>query len=48
MFHPSSDLVTAGLKVMGYGLAGVFTVLILFYVCTKTMVFVANKIQERK
>jgi hypothetical protein len=44
MFHPTSELVFAGLKVMGYGLIGVFTVLILFYLATKLMVFVFSKL----
>lgn len=37
MFQPDLDLVMAGLQVMAYGLAGVFTALILFYLVTKAM-----------
>jgi Na+-transporting methylmalonyl-CoA/oxaloacetate decarboxylase gamma subunit len=48
MFNPSSELVSAGLQVMVYGLVGVFTVLILFYVVTKTMVSVFTKLDVRK
>jgi len=48
MFHPTSDLVVAGLQVMLYGLIGVFTVLILFYFVTKLMVSVFSRIEIRK
>jgi len=48
MFNPSGELVGAGLQVMAYGLFGVFTVLILFYVVTKAMVNVFSKIEARR
>lgn len=48
MFNPDPAMISAGLKVMGLGLAGVFTVLILFYLCTKGMVAVFTKLEERK
>lgn len=48
MFHPTSDLIIAGLQVMAYGLVGVFTVLILFYLVTKLMVSVFSKVEGRK
>ena len=48
MFNPDPAMIAAGLKVMGLGLAGVFTVLILFYLCTKLMVAVFKKLEERK
>lgn len=48
MFNPSSELVSAGLQVMAYGLIGVFTVLILFYLVTKAMVSIFTKIDVRK
>jgi Na+-transporting methylmalonyl-CoA/oxaloacetate decarboxylase gamma subunit len=48
MFNPSSELVSAGLQVMAYGLVGVFTVLILFYLVTKGMVYVFTKIDMRR
>jgi len=35
-----------GLEVMAYGLAGVFSVLILFYLVTKLMVYISNKIKK--
>ncbi|MDF2523204.1 MAG: hypothetical protein K0R31_845 [Clostridiales bacterium] len=37
---------SAGLQVMGYGLVGVFTVLILFYLMTKAMVAFSRKISK--
>jgi Na+-transporting methylmalonyl-CoA/oxaloacetate decarboxylase gamma subunit len=37
-----------GLEVTLYGLGGVFAVLILFYVITKTMVAIANKYTKNK
>lgn len=48
MFNPTGELVGAGLQVMAYGLIGVFTVLILFYVVTKVMVNVFTKIEARR
>lgn len=48
MFNPSGELLGAGLQVMAYGLIGVFTVLILFYVVTKVMVKVFTKIETRR
>jgi hypothetical protein len=48
MFHPDPDLVAAGLQVMAYGLAGVFTALILFYAATKAMLKIAWKLQSQK
>lgn len=36
-------LMSAGLKVMGIGLGGVFAVLILFYVATKIMLVISRK-----
>lgn len=48
MFNPSGELVGAGLQVMAYGLVGVFTVLILFYVVTKVMVNVFIKLDTRR
>jgi Na+-transporting methylmalonyl-CoA/oxaloacetate decarboxylase gamma subunit len=32
-----------GLTISGIGLAGVFTVLIIFYLCTKLLMYIANK-----
>lgn len=37
-----------GLQVSAIGLAGVFTVLILFFIVTKIMVNVANRMQKDK
>jgi hypothetical protein len=37
-----------GLEVALYGLIGVFSVLILFYVVTKLMVYTANKFAQKK
>lgn len=48
MFNPASELFGAGLQVMAYGLVGVFTVLILFYVVTKAMVSVFTKLDVRR
>jgi Na+-transporting methylmalonyl-CoA/oxaloacetate decarboxylase gamma subunit len=48
MFNPSSELVSAGLQVMVYGLIGVFTVLILFYLVTKAMVYIFTKLDLRR
>jgi len=48
MFNPSSELVGAGLQVMAYGLVGVFTVLILFYLVTKAMVSIFTKLDVRR
>lgn len=48
MFHPDSDLVMAGLQVMAYGLAGVFTALILFYLVTKAMLKLPWKSNSKK
>lgn len=48
MFHPDPSLVLAGLQVMLYGLAGVFTVLILFYIVTKAMLSISIKMQPQK
>lgn len=41
-------MISAGLKVMGLGLTGVFVVLILFYLCTKLMVRVFKKLDESR
>lgn len=38
------DKFSAGLQVMLYGLAGVFTVLILFYLLTKFLLYISNKL----
>lgn len=35
-----------GLTISGIGLAGVFTVLIIFYATTKLMMYVANKLSK--
>lgn len=48
MFNPSSELIGAGLQVMVYGLVGVFTVLILFYLVTKAMVFGFTKLDVKR
>ena len=48
MFHPTSQLISAGLQVMVYGLAGVFIVLILFYLVTKLMVSVFSRLERRQ
>jgi Na+-transporting methylmalonyl-CoA/oxaloacetate decarboxylase gamma subunit len=48
MFNPTSELVGAGLQVMVYGLVGVFTVLILFYLVTKLMVNVFSKLELKR
>lgn len=48
MFNPDPNLVAAGLKVMTFGLIGVFTVLILFYIATKTMLAVALLFEKKK
>lgn len=41
-------LMTAGLKVMGIGLGGVFAVLILFYIATKIMLVISRKSSANK
>lgn len=38
------ELIIIGLQVSAYGLGGVFTVLILFYLVTKLMVSISNKL----
>lgn len=48
MFNPDPAMIQAGLKVMGLGLAGVFVVLILFYLCTKLMVAVFKKLEASR
>lgn len=48
MFNPASELVSAGLQVMIYGLVGVFIVLILFYLVTKAMVYIFSKLETRR
>lgn len=48
MFNPTSELIGAGLQVMIYGLVGVFTVLILFYLVTKAMVYVFSKLEAKR
>ncbi len=48
MFNPDPNLVSAGFQVMIFGLIGVFTVLILFYIATKAMVYVALKFEKKK
>lgn len=47
---PDFDInsVIAGLKVMAYGLSGVFAALILFYSCIKLMMFAAKRLQPKK
>jgi len=37
-----------GLQVSVYGLSGVFIVLILFYLVTKLMLTISNKMEEQK
>ena len=39
---------TRGLMLMGYGLAGVFSTLILLYVCSKIFVAIANREKKEK
>lgn len=39
-----SPTISAALQVMGLGLAGVFTVLILFYFLTRLLIVVARKL----
>lgn len=36
-----------GVQVAGLGLAGVFSVLILFFVVTKLMVYIGNKLEKK-
>lgn len=48
MFHPSTELVNAGLQVMLYGLTGVFVVLITFYILTKAMVSIFTKLEFKR
>lgn len=48
MFNPTSELVGAGFQVMIYGLAGVFIVLILFYLVTKLMVNVFSRLELKR
>ncbi|NLD46041.1 MAG: OadG family protein [Clostridiaceae bacterium] len=43
----NQDLIM-GLQVSAIGLAGVFSVLILFFIITKLMVNIANKMQKDK
>lgn len=38
----SAELFSAGLKIMGLGLGGVFAVLILFYITTKIMLMISK------
>ncbi len=38
---------TRGFMLMGYGLAGVFTTLILFYICAKVFMAIAKR-REKK
>jgi len=38
-----SQKINLGFQLMAYGLAGVFSVLILFYIITKAMVKIAQK-----
>ncbi len=40
------DVFMKGLEVAGLGLAGVFSVLILFFVITKIMVAMGNKLEK--
>ena len=47
MFTFDMETLNAGIQVMLYGLSGVFLVLILFYVITKLMVNIANKVQTQ-
>lgn len=42
------EIMGAGLQVMAFGLGGVFSVLILFYLSTKAMTRIAQKIAARK
>lgn len=42
------DLMAAGLEVTLYGLGGVFSVLILFYLATKIMLNISRKSSEKK
>lgn len=42
------ELMGAGLKVMAFGLGGVFSVLILFYFSTKAMLKISQKIYSRR
>ncbi len=46
MYDVGSSLVSAGLLVSVFGLTGVFTVLILFYLVTKVMVAVSVKLKR--
>jgi|GEM_PF-6455015 len=47
MFDPQPGLIGAGLQVMSFGLLGVFTVLILFYFCTKGILAAALKLTKK-
>lgn len=47
MFQPDPTIVAAGIKVMAFGLAGVFTVLILFYIAIKLMGSIAVRLQKK-
>jgi len=40
--------IAAALKIMGLGLGGVFTVLILFYFVTRLMIVIARKLPPMK
>lgn len=42
------EIMGAGLQVMLFGLGGVFSVLILFYLSTKSMLWIARKISAKK
>jgi cell division protein FtsW (lipid II flippase) len=43
----STDLVTSGLIASGFGLSGVFLVLILFYFMIKLMLFIFKNFPEK-
>ncbi|NMB32928.1 MAG: OadG family protein [Clostridium sp.] len=42
------DVLKNGLLVAGFGLLGVFAVLILFYIVTRIMVLLGNKFQKKE
>lgn len=42
------ELMGAGLRVMAFGLGGVFSVLILFYFSTKAMLRITQKIYSKR
>ncbi len=44
---PSTETLMACLQVIVYGLAGVFTVLILFFIITKILIMVSNMLTRR-